>query len=881
LRRDHLLSVFVLLLLGSLLLNSETVATAYGEPSYEESEGDPLKWALIVLGGYNYYEKQEINAIQRVEHWIQSRGVPYDLFSDDDIQAPTDTPSLGKYPLQYSNNNIRYQVLVIIANSYQDSSAVNVNYIYSAVQSGSNAVVFSTAIRMVPNLFGVSGSISTASGAFSCNILKSFDDGIQPYSQGNTVNIPNSYYRPTLTESGSNTVWFTMGSDVGMMNGAYGEGQVWYIGYTPNEFSMVEDPWYMSWEVNNWKLFAHAINFAFNSVQKIPVGIMSYKRWNGVIIHTTDVCHPQQDWMINGLLANAEEAAQKGWVYDAVFTVLGDGNDYNLANGFPSGYSGEPPNTGIKHTENGVLLDHLGNGYRKLILYVSGDHGNKYDKIKVDFDGDNDFSDEVAYGCWENITDPSWTRNGYQVTYMWLILDDRDFTNPTKIGFVAWVSLESITSQQKERLRNLGANYGWGYDFHGWLHHSYLGTTNDLGTYYRFTGDYSADGFVADETWLEQMFLEALDQMVAVFGSSGNGFDVNFMGNADPGGVNRPKEARDVMEKYLEWKRTPAVVDLPADGSYDIGARDVGWFLPEEKIPIMLTDVATEVTHGSATTLERFLVFIDMAKTLYPVVPIHQHAHIKYYEPSINFTPYSNMPGMANAKDSLIFWTEAKNMLKSAKGYYFDSKIVLDFTANPNLTEFVWKFPLEYAGKYFQSFSDNCSVGEVVKTDGESVYVEFNQGAGGHRIEVIYGASNGTTKPTIGSPTQEPTTVTSSQNVTVSVTVTDESGVREVILSYSTDEGATWANKRMNKAAGDIYEGDIPGFLHGTNVYYRIIAYNYVGDIAVKDNAGQYYVYEVIPEFSTLQVFLATLLLLTIFMIFMKKKLPSPRASLT
>jgi hypothetical protein len=853
----------------SLKIDTKPIGT---EP--EEDLGIPLKWGFIVLGGYDYYARQEINAIQRVEHWIQAQGVPYDLFSDDDIQAPADTPSPGKYPLQYSNNNTRYQVLVIIANSYQDSSAVNVNYIYSAVNNGSNAVVFSTAIRMVPDLFGVSGSISTTSGTFSCNILKSFDDGIQPYSQGDVVNISNIYYRPTLSESAANTVWFTMDSDVGMMNGTYGHGKVWYVGYTPNDFSMVEDPWYMSWEASNLKLLAHAINFAFGSAQTIPVSIMPYKRWNGVIIHTVDICHPQQDWMIDGLLANAEEAAQKGWVYEALFTVMGDGNDYNLVDGFPSGYTGEPSNLGIKYTESGVLMTHLGNVYRKLILYVSGEHGTKYDKIKVDFDGDGDFSDEGAYGCWENISDPSWTKNGYPVTYMWVILDDRDFINPTQIGFVGWVSLESIDPQQKELLRELGANYGWGYDFHGWLHHSYLGTTQDLGTYYRFTGNYSASGFVADEAWLEQKFLEARDQMIAVFGSSGNGFDANFMGNADPGGVDRPKEARDVMEKYMEWKRIPAVVDLPDGGSYDIGARDVGWFLPDGKIPIMLADVGTEISHGSATTLQCFSVFIDMAQTLYPVVPIHQH--VKYYEPSINFTPYSNMPGMANAEDSLIFWTESKKMLESTQGHYFNNKIVLEFTANSNLTEFVWKFPYKYQGKYFISFSDNCSVGQVVKTDGETVYVEFSQGAGNHRIEVIYGKSGDETPPTIGAPTQEPTTVMPYQNVTISVNVTDESGVSEVILSYSTDGGATWINTTMNKATGDIYEGDIPGF-PAINVRYQIIAYDNVGNVAVKNNSGHYYVYTVIPEFSTWPVFLATLVVISIFMIFAKKRLPSSR----
>ena len=76
----------------------------------------------------------------------------------------------------------------------------------------------------------------------------------------------------------------------------------------------------------------------------------------------------------------------------------------------------------------------------------------------------------------------------------------------------------------------------------------------------------------------------------------------------------------------------------------------------------------------------------------------------------------------------------------------------------------------------------------------------------------------------------------------------------------------------MNMVAGNVYAGDIQGFPNGTNVNYRIIAYDNVGNVAVKDNGGQYYVYEVIPEFSTWPVLLATLIMITILMTFTKKK---------
>jgi hypothetical protein len=108
------------------------------------------------------------------------------------------------------------------------------------------------------------------------------------------------------------------------------------------------------------------------------------------------------------------------------------------------------------------------------------------------------------------------------------------------------------------------------------------------------------------------------------------------------------------------------------------------------------------------------------------------------------------------------------------------------------------------------------------------------------------------TYPSIGAPTQEPDPekVMPDQNVTVSVNVTDgESGVDDVILSYSTDGGA-WTNVTMIKGTGDTYVGEIPGLPARTNVQYKIIAYDNAGNFAVEDNAGQYYVYVVIQEFS-------------------------------
>lgn len=134
-------------------------------------------------------------------------------------------------------------------------------------------------------------------------------------------------------------------------------------------------------------------------------------------------------------------------------------------------------------------------------------------------------------------------------------------------------------------------------------------------------------------------------------------------------------------------------------------------------------------------------------------------------------------------------------------------------------------------------------------------------------------SSYDTTKPSIGTPLREPETVILHQNVTISVNVTDaESGIAEVILSYSTDNGTTWNNATMSPEIGDTYMGQILGFSEGIHVWYRIIAYDNAGNVETNDNLGQYYVYTVIPEFSTLIPMLIIMIFMTTTLLFLKVK---------
>lgn len=130
-----------------------------------------------------------------------------------------------------------------------------------------------------------------------------------------------------------------------------------------------------------------------------------------------------------------------------------------------------------------------------------------------------------------------------------------------------------------------------------------------------------------------------------------------------------------------------------------------------------------------------------------------------------------------------------------------------------------------------------------------------------------------TTKPSIGTVSQEPEVPDDGQKVTITVDVTDEeSGVYNVTLWYSMDGDETWKNVTMHKKIGNTYEGEIPGLPAGTTVQYKVIACDYAENIAVNDNAGQYYVYTVIPEFPSLIILLLFMVATLITTVISKRK---------
>ena len=89
------------------------------------------------------------------------------------------------------------------------------------------------------------------------------------------------------------------------------------------------------------------------------------------------------------------------------------------------------------------------------------------------------------------------------------------------------------------------------------------------------------------------------------------------------------------------------------------------------------------------------------------------------------------------------------------------------------------------------------------------------------------------------------------QEVRVSVKVADVvSGVKNVTLSYTTNNGTTWTNLPMNyNPLTSLYEATIPPQPAGTWVKFKILAYDNAQNLATKDGTEPYCAYQVIPEF--------------------------------
>jgi len=104
------------------------------------------------------------------------------------------------------------------------------------------------------------------------------------------------------------------------------------------------------------------------------------------------------------------------------------------------------------------------------------------------------------------------------------------------------------------------------------------------------------------------------------------------------------------------------------------------------------------------------------------------------------------------------------------------------------------------------------------------------------------------------------------------------SGIKNVTLWYSLDNGATW-EPPINMTAVSIpsdatitYEATIPGYENCIWITYKIVAYDKAGNNQTKNNNGYYYNYHVIPEFPSVTILTLLTLTTLIATILLKKK---------
>jgi len=693
----------------------------------------PIKWGIIIMGGYDYYRDLTYNAIQRVEKVIQGRGVPYDLIPDTDLIAPSDDSLPGKYSLQFLNGTVKYQAIVILLDWWNKPGGVNQNYIYWAIGNGTNTVIFDRAAQVVPKLLGINATdvrFSWVSTYTSCTVSKTFNDSIKEYKEGSSIKIGSALQWHTIIHKYNKmTIWFnrTWGTNwsIGMANTTYKKGEVWYLGWNWNDAFRMDDAtskYMYTWSNLHFDFWGHAINFALNKVEKIPVAIMPYKKWKGAWILRFDT--DNIIWLSRTL--PTESVLKSGWVWNYQYSTLGYGraagvNALELSSGFPDGYKGRPGNDIMYTDVIGVLQkDLIYSKDYKAIIYKSSNEKN-YDSLKIDFNENKDFSDDVAYRIWENITYPT-----IQGKLYWNAISP-DTINPEEIN-IGWWQTPMLMEDEEINLpkwKLYGNQYGLNYAIHGWQHVD-IGQTSD-GKWLGSHGIWNGSDFVMNATYIEKKFNDSRYWMIEKFNSTGNGFEENEVVISHPNDMHLPPV--DNVLANLTW----VLFSYPGQEYF------YGFGKNSTKDKYWLSSSRIEDFYSPST----FKKIQEIGQTLYSYISTYSH----YLDEKIfkeceshSFPPYSDSIKPANQIDAFNFWLNSKYMLENtANSYYKDSQITLEFKANSTLEDFVWKFPLTYDGKYFNGFKVIGNQGQIQFIDGEYVYLEFEKGQGVQRIEVYYG----------------------------------------------------------------------------------------------------------------------------------------------
>ena len=170
-----------------------------------------------------------------------------------------------------------------------------------------------------------------------------------------------------------------------------------------------------------------------------------------------------------------------------------------------------------------------------------------------------------------------------------------------------------------------------------------------------------------------------------------------------------------------------------------------------------------------------------------------------------------------------------------------------------------------------------CIIGLLNQTDGIYIVKAIDEIGNEANAAFTVGFTVDTTPPTIKAISQTPVDAngTFEEGVRVQAIVTDAlSGVERVTLSY-TDGNGTWVITEMEKLEGNLWNGTIPAFPHGTTVTFTIMAEDKTGNkVTTEELYGEPNKYDVLPEFP-LWVIVPLFVTATAFAIVARKRLSS------
>jgi hypothetical protein len=229
---------------------------------------------------------------------------------------------------------------------------------------------------------------------------------------------------------------------------------------------------------------------------------------------------------------------------------------------------------------------------------------------------------------------------------------------------------------------------------------------------------------------------------------------------------------------------------------------------------------------------------------------------------------------LASGISFFIFRSSATNAQKNKMVTTQGTEIILNYTDyNATVSQFPPNLNITIAPRIIIECADATFQLETELPQGFNpqvtprIIVEY---ADYEVFAVPYQTYQGPSALSIGSPAQNPLSpVQLNTSVTISVNITDPfSPLKNVTLYYDTTIDHAWHPLQMTCTStfnnGTIYKytTTIPGQGQPCDVNYVIKAYELRGDqyYVMNDNAGQYWVYNIIPEFPSLAV-------LTLFMI--------------